>query len=120
MDQFYELGGLRVDLQNDFTKGLLKFTSPDGTKFDNTDKNMTKPEAGVEAGQPEQLPPEEEEAPAVLGPDEPQGTGDFGMLLSWGRFFLWRRTCACGVAQCCWWQVLARGGPPHFGGPKFS
>ena len=41
----------------------------------------------------------------------PRGTGDFGMLLSWGRFFIGGGTCACGVAKCCWWQVLARGGP---------
>ena len=35
------------------------------------------------------------------------------MLLRWAPF-LWGGggTCAWGVAKCCWWQVLARGGPP--------
>ena len=53
----------------------------------------------------------------------------FGCCWAGAPFFSGGGTCACGVAKCCWWQVLARGGPPRtlvkfkltWGGrPKFS
>ena len=53
---------------------------------------------------------EENQTRITWGPPDPRELETLGCCWGGAPFFIGGGTCACGLAKCCWWQVLARGG----------